>query len=557
MALKVLMLRSRQTALQKALDELRSVADGFTTRESELAASLDEVTTDEERSTVETACNDFESERDANTTEQTRISGEIAALQTQISELEVASRRVAHNQTPPAGDERNDIHMSVSRKVRAVFRGMPTAERSAMFEQEEVKNFCQRVRELRATNARSTGTDLGIPVAFMPILRDLTEQSSKLYGYVHPVPLKGKARQNISGTAPEAIWTEAVANLNEITIDFRQLEMDGYKVAAYTAVPNSDLEDDSDLQLAASVLAAMGESLGKAFDKAIVYGTGSKMPVGFITRLIAASKPAWWGANQGDFTDLHSSNVLKLNSNAKTGEAFFADLISALAVAKPNYSDGKAVWVMNRKTHIDLMTKALAFNSAAALTAGISNTMPIIGGDIVELEFMSDYDIGGGYLSLERVVERAGAVIQSSDIPLFLQDQTVFKAVARYDGKPAIGEAFVIVNYNNTAPTTTKSFTADTANTDIGTLIITCAAGTASGSTAVTVAGNTSGADLAYKVAGAPVSVKNGAEIGTGWTKMAATPADIKAASGSYVTVVEVADGKAVKVGSGIATAKA
>ena len=79
-------------------------------------------------------------------------------------------------------------------------------------------------------------------------------------------------------------------------------------------------------------------------------------------------------------------------------------------------------------------------DAAAALAAGINNTFPIVGGDIVELEFMADNDIAGGFGDMMRMVEREGATIASSDIPLFLRNMTVFRSIGRYDGKPARGE---------------------------------------------------------------------------------------------------------------------
>ena len=38
---------------------------------------------------------------------------------------------------------------------------------------------------------------------------------------------------------------------------------------------------------------------------------------------------------------------------------------------------------MNRKTHMDILARALAFNASGALVAGMQNTMPVIGGPIV------------------------------------------------------------------------------------------------------------------------------------------------------------------------------
>lgn len=456
MALMVLLKRSKLTELQGKMKPLEDAAAGFAAREADLGKSIEEAKTDEERSVVQTAVEDFEAERKKNTEDSEKLRADIKALEDEIRALEAA-------QTPPedkTGSEPGEREGKKPMEVRGNFFGYSAQERDAIFEREDVKQFCQRAREFKGTQRSVTGAELGIPEVFMPILRNLTEQGSKLMKFIKPVPLKGKARQNIAGVAPEAIWVEAAAAIPEMTIDFKQLEMDGYKVCGYIAVPNSDLEDDSDLQLVSSILTSLGNSLGKSFDKAAAYGTGTKMPVGWVTRLAAAVQPAWWGANQGSFTDLSLTNVLKLDLSAAVGAAFFAPLITALGVAKPDYSDGTCVWIMNHKTHMDLLAKAVNFDAAGALVAGMKDTMPVIGGTIVELDFMSDYDITGGYISLERMVERSGASIQSSDIPMFLQDQTVFKAGARYDGKPAIGEAFVAVNYANVAPATTKVFTA-------------------------------------------------------------------------------------------------
>lgn len=210
---------------------------------------------------------------------------------------------------------------------------------------------------------------------------------------------------------------------------------------------------------------------------------------------------------------------------------------------------------MNRKTHIRLMSKALAFDAAAALAAGINNTFPIIGGDIVELEFMADNDIAGGFGDMMRMVEREGATIASSDIPLFLRNMTVYRSIGRYDGKPARGESFVLVNFHNTQPTTSISFAPDLANEKLGTLIVTTAAGASNGKSIVTVAGNSSGT-LKYQTSGQAIAVGNGERLGKGWADLPATKI-IDGTTGETITVVEVnAEGRAVAVGSGSVTAK-
>ena len=556
--LRVLMLNSEIAALRSQLTPLEQTRDGFAAREEQLRQAISEAATDEERGVVSTAIETFEQERSTNAAEISRIHGEIEQREEQIRSLEASQTPPPANNSVPNSDTGNTNHergnVEMSNPERRWF-GLTYQQRDELLARDSTKEFLQRFRQLRAQQNSATGAELGIPTEFMQILRDLTYQNSKLWKYVHSESLRGNARQNIVGTASDAVWTETVANINEIVLDFTQLEVDGYMLAGYMAISNAVLADDSDLQLLTSILNAMGEANARALDKSIAYGTGVKMPVGFITRLAASAKPSWWGKDQGDFIALNTSHILKLDIDSTSGAAFFGSLIEALGIADPKYSDGRAFWIMNRKTHIRLMAKALAFDAAAALTAGINNTFPIIGGDIVELEFMADNDIAGGFGDMMRMVEREGATIASSDIPLFLRNMTVYRSIGRYDGKPARGESFVLVNFHNTQPTTSISFAPDLANEKLGTLIVTTAAGASNGKSIVTVAGNGSGT-LKYQTSGQAIAVGNGERLGKGWTDLPATKI-IDGTTGETITVVEVnAEGRAVAAGSGSVTAK-
>lgn len=560
MALKVLMLRNKLDARKKTLEGLRAAALELDKREKELETDVANAKTDEERAAVDTAVTAFEAERTASDGEIRSVSDEITGLERELAaaEEEARSARSAPPAEPADGTAHNErMETTMGNETRDKILGMTLRERESFVQRDDVKDFCLRVREFSAQKRTVTGAELGVPTVMLGILRDNINRYSKLIGRITVQPIKGQARQNVAGVVPEAIWTEATGALNELDITFSQVEMDGFKVSGFLAVPNSTIEDDSDLQLVTTIMDMMGQAIGLAVDKAIIYGTGAKMPVGFITRLAAMAKPSWWGENQGEFVDLHSSNVLKLDIFSLVGAQFFSALITALGIAKPNYSSsGTLTWVMNHKTHIDLMAKCLAFDLNAALVAGMNNTMPVIGGDIIELDFIPDYDIAGGYLDLEKFVERAGAKIGSTDQPLYIQDQTVYKATQRYDGKCLRGEAFVLLNYANKTPTTTVVFGNDYANTDLGTLIVTTAAGTAVGTTKVTVAGNTAGAVLKYKVAGTPVSLNCGDKLSSKWSNLD-TSADI-AATGGYITVAELdSNNKVVKAGAGIVNAKA
>lgn len=463
MALKVLLLRKKLTEKQNALAGLERSAEAFETREAELAADIEAAQTDEERQVVEEAVESFETERNQNQTEQETLRGEISALEEEIRQSEETARQA---RSGAAGrEERKEEKSMEMNQTRTAFFGMTVQQRDAFMARQDVKDFLARVRSLRGQNRSVTGAELGVPTVMLDILRENMHRYSKLLHRVRYRAIKGNARQNIAGTVPEAVWTEAIGSLNELNLNFHQIEVDGFKVGGYCAIPNSTLEDDDDLELATSIMEMMGQAIGRGADKAFIYGDGVKKPIGIVTRLAAATQPSWWGTNQGSFTNLSATHVLKLAGADLTGEQFFQKLISYLGVAQPKYStSGEATWVMNHKTHIDLLSRCLAFNAAGALVAGMNNTMPIIGGEIVEIEDVPDYEIAGGFMDCYTAVERHGATVKSSDIPLMIQDQTVFVATQRMDGKPAVGEAFVVVNYNNVAVTTKATFAEDKAN---------------------------------------------------------------------------------------------
>ena len=453
MALKVLMLRQRLSAAQAAMTELQQTRESILQRESELEASIAEAQTEEELTACDTAVSDLDTERQQNDDAITAQQGVIDDLTRQIAELEDVQTRAAHAPAPAEAheNERRETPMpNITNPERRWF-GATYEERDRIMQMEEVRSFASQIRAV-------TNADVGIPTVLLPMLTNAFERYSKLVRFTTVYDIQGDAKLNVAGTVPEAFWVEATASTKELTLGFTQITLGGSKVCGYVSIPNAIREDDDNLRLVTTVIDMMGKSLGRAWDKAQIFGTGSNMPVGFVTRLAASTQPAWWGAKQGTFTDLSTTHVVKLSLLAKVGGEFFQPLLAALGKADPAYSDGKPVWVMNRATHVDLLTRCLAFDFNAALLAGMNNTMPVIGGEIVEIEDMADYNIAGGYASLMQNVHRAPMKISASEDAKFIEDLTVYKATDRWDGKPARGEGFVVVSYNNVAPVTTATF---------------------------------------------------------------------------------------------------
>jgi HK97 family phage major capsid protein len=468
MAIRQLMLSKKIEQRKSSLAELLTQEEGLTTRTAELEKALEEAKTDEEIAAVEEEVNKLDTEQSDFDEKKGKLEGEIADLEGELEKLNSNEPKNDPVPNEPKGNERSKGDVN-NMKIRGkFFNGMTRETATQLVEREDVKEFLARTREVMSEKRSVTGGELGIPEVFLEILRDNLNSYSKLISKINLKAIKGKARQNIAGTIPEGIWTEAYGKINELNITFNQIEVDGYKVGGFIAIPNALLED-SDLGLASEIMYNIGQAIGLAIDKAILYGNGTKMPIGIVTRLAETAKPAYWGKYEKTWTDLHASNLLLIDPAADTDVKFYKDLILKCGKAKANYSNGGKFWCMNSNTKATLTAKALTINAAGAIVTGQSNTMPIVGGDIVELDFIPDDVIIGGYGSLYLMVERAGATLAQSTDVRFIEDQTVFKGTARYDGRPVIGEGFIAINISQetgaTVPSATAvTFVADTAN---------------------------------------------------------------------------------------------
>lgn len=458
--------------------QLRERRDAWTKREKEIETAVDEITndsTEDERNAVDDAIASHEQEGETLVKDETEFENEKVRLNDCVTKIENELSEISER-TRTAGNSKPESNKTSERKVenkmenRTKFFGLTIEQRDSFMAREDVKKFLTETRDYFSATRGNTralqGGQVVVPTIMLDLIRDNIEKYSKLLKYVRMRKVNGKARQPIVGEVPEAVWTEAVGYLNELDMSLNAIEVDAFMLGGYIAIPNTTLEDGDDVQLASAIMEAMGEAIGKGIDRAIPYGTGVKMPLGFITRLAQKAKPADYPTDAPEWKDLSTSNVLTLNIADSKGTAFFTSLIEALGAAKPKNASTDPFWIMTRKTHLDIMAKALAFNASAALVAGVNSTMPIIGGDIIEMDdsIIPDYQIGGGYGEKYLLAERDGAAIGHSEHARYVENQTVFKATGRYDGEPIFAESFVVVSYNNVAPTTTSTFAEDKAN---------------------------------------------------------------------------------------------
>lgn len=459
--------RAEMTAREEALRARRAALE---TREAELTRALDEMdenATDEDRSAVEEEMAAFERDCDALEAEESEAQTQAGALDAQIEEtqealraLETRARDAVQSEPPSRADERT--RKEWTNVNTRVFRNMSEQERGAFFAREDVKGFLARMREMIREKRAVSGAELTIPEIMLPLIREQVSGQSKLLGHVNLQPVAGKARANIMGTIPEAVWTEACGKLNEIALSFNNVEIDGYKVGAYIAECNAVLED-SDVGLAGKIIEALGVSIALAVDKAIVYGTGKKMPLGIVTRILQKQKPDSYPETAREWQDLSTDHVVSIS--AKTGSALFKEIVLASGKAKSKYARGGKIWLMSDTTRTTLVAEALTFNANGAIVAGVNEQMPVIGGQIITLDWMPDNVIVCGYGETYLMAERAGMTVAQSEHARFIEDQTVFKATARYDGQPVIPEAFALIDIAGGEPTAEAvTFAEDKAN---------------------------------------------------------------------------------------------
>ena len=459
MALKAIMLRRSIEKKTHELAALRERDGEFERREAELETAINEAETEEDEAAVSEEIEKFETEKEAHEGEKKRLQEEIEGLEAELKETESKAPGEPESRTGREGSRRT--------MERRNFFGMNMQEREAFLADNDVKAFLSRVREIGSAapvNKRAvTGADLTIPTAVLELIRQNIMDYSKLVRRVRLRTVSGKARQTVMGTIPEAVWTEMCAKLNEIDFGFTQTEVDGYKVGGVIYICKATLED-SDLDLAAEIIDALGIAIGIALDKAILYGLGTKMPLGIVTRLAQESAPSDYPATARPWQDLHTSNMITIQSNS-TGLEFFKEIVLAGGKASNKYARGTKFWAMNDTTYTNIKVEAMNFNAAGAIVSVQDGTMPVAGGDIVVLsdDIIPDNNIVAGYGELYLLAERAGSEFARSDEYHFAEDQVAFKGTARYDGEPVIAEGFIAIGLG-AAPQTSATFTGDTAN---------------------------------------------------------------------------------------------
>ena len=553
--LKILMLKRSLDKKNEELEALRAKDEEFSTREAELEQAIAEAKTQEEETAVTEEVEKYDAEKQAHEDAKAALSQEIEGLENDLAALE-EQKPEPQRSAPKFENERMNKSMTTTVNIRSLpmsrraFDSLPMETRQEMLAQNDVKEFLTQLRSMKGQQRAVSGAELTIPVVFLDLIAENMYRYSKLLNRVRVRNVRGEARQTIAGTVPEAVWTEMCGAINELTFVFNQITLDGYKVAGFVPVCNSILEDN-DINLASWIVEMLSESIGLAMDKAILYGKGSasRMPLGIVTRLAQTGQPADYPANAPAWVDLHTTNILQIGGEGVTGAEFWSALMQATGATYTRYNRGTMFWAMNSKTYALLKSKLITFTATGDIVANLFGSLPIVTGDIDVLEFIPDGDIIGGYGDLYLLAMRSGMTIESSREVQFIQDNTVFKGKQRADGQPIIPGAFVAININNEAVTTTMDFAADTANDaqllslSVGSESLSPTFGSTTYAYTVTASGTNAKIEATPAQAGAQVSISyNGQNVRNGGT------VTWLADSNPHTLAITVKQGNAVRV---------
>lgn len=467
MAIETLQLQANKRLLKEDLfkkeEELRTKEPALEKRKKDLERALEEMKTREDKELIDQEAEAYKKDEldvKAIKDEVERIQGEIQEVEDKIKSLESETEEKTKKEKT---EGRGGVPFMENRATN--FFGMTRSERDFFIAQPEVRDLLENVRKIGRRSSTVQNIQLTIPETMLELIRQKITEFSKMLKHTRLISLKGKGRERIVGEASEAVWTEMCASTNELTFGFHDVEVDGFMVSGFFAICNAILEDN-DVNLTSELIKALGKSIGTALDRAILFGEGNRMPLGMVTRLAQTAKPSGYRQTAREWVDLSSSNIVTINATDSKGSKLFASLLDKSSAMDNDYDDGKFFWAMNKKTYNYLRAQALTFNSSGVIVAKVEEEMPIIGGkiEIVSKKIIGDNQIVAGYDGLYTVAERAGMKISQSEHVRFLENQTIIKGVARYDGLPVIPEGFMMIGINGETPKTTSEFSPDKAN---------------------------------------------------------------------------------------------
>ena len=411
MALRQLILNKKIQERSAKITALRADEKELKDEEVELEKALDEAETDEEVKVVEDSADELEKKIKDKADEITKLEAEKAELEAELAEIE--------DEQPDNEEKEDGEKRKMAKKVQTRNNADVMTIRESL-QIENVRSFYQNIANAMVEKRSLTGAEKVVPTEVIDRIESKLGDYSTLINEVTVEKIGGTGRAVIAGDIPEAIWFEVGKKaLDELEDKLDGVELDGFGLGGYVAVPNIIIEN-SLINLASHVEDRLAKAIAKALDKAILKGTGIKQPTG-----VVVSAPV---------------------ANKVTSDGTITDLIAKLAKVDTDGTGGEVIAVMNRATYYSkIVPKTLAVAANGVLTG--SYALPF---RVVLSAYADDNTIVFGDFKQFLLAQRSEIRVESSTEVQFTSDNTVFKGVGFYDGKATKAEAFAVVTITAT-----------------------------------------------------------------------------------------------------------
>lgn len=427
MALRQIMLAKKIEQRNSTLADLLIQEESFATRTKELETAIEEAKTDEEISAVEESIGQLDDEKSQVDDKKTNLKQEITDLEKELNDL--------NNTAPSNAKPESERTKPISQGGEMRMKENKFETRGQMLDrlnQPEVRDFYSTVAKAVNDKRAISDTDIVIPESVINMIQQRLGDYSTLYREVNVETLNGTARIIMDGAIPEAIWTEMCDPVEELASGFSQTELDGFKVGGFIPVCNAILEDAM-LNLANFIETRLAMAIAKALDKAILTGTGAagKQPLGIIPALE------------------------KVTEQNVTSDGKLGNIVGNMALiddGEDGVPVGEVIAVMKRSTYyarIAPQTFLPTSDGRLVIQTAQSPRLPD-GTRVVFSQYAPADTIILGDFKKYLLGERRGVQLAVSTDVRFIQDQTVFKGTARYDGKPIYPEYFVVITIEDT-----------------------------------------------------------------------------------------------------------
>lgn len=325
-------------------------------------------------------------------------------------------------------EERQEIAESIKTgkiETRTIFGGAEednkldenSAEyRSAFFKQLQGKELNEA--EKRAVTYTTSTAGAVIPTQTLNKIIEKLEQDSVLYPLVQHYNIPGNLSIGVESENSECAWTAEAATNSDSKAKIVPVVLAAYQICKFVSMSAQVVKMSIDA-LENFIVNTLTKKLRRAVDKAILDGTGTNQPTG-ITKNMAFKEVTT--LDYDTFCDLDA----ELNSE---------------------YSKN-AVYVMNKKTrNLVKKIKNEIGDPIFVKDAGAGMGSTLDGYPLVIYDKMADNKIILGDFSQYIFNFASNPEIEKSKDAGFYQNSEVYRIAALADGKPALQEAFVGVEY--------------------------------------------------------------------------------------------------------------